>query len=101
MSSETIDLVPDLTAMLFVPAGRRRMIEKARSLDADAIIVDLEDGTGAGEKLDARAALAAELGGGWPDRPVLFVRVNGPSTDYFVDDVTAAVACNPYGICVP
>jgi citrate lyase subunit beta/citryl-CoA lyase len=101
MSSETRDLVPDLTAMLFVPAGRPRMIEKARTLDADAVIVDLEDGTGAGEKLEARAALPAQLAGGWPDRPVLFVRVNGPSTDYFVDDMTTAVACTPYGICVP
>jgi citrate lyase subunit beta / citryl-CoA lyase len=101
MSDAPRDLVPDLTAMLFVPACRPRMIEKARTLDADAVIVDLEDGTGVGEKSDARAALPAQFAGGWPDRPVLFVRVNGPATDYFVDDVTAAVSCRPYGICVP
>ena len=101
MSSENQNLVPDLTTMLFVPAGRPRMIEKARTLEADAVIIDLEDGTGVGEKLDARAALPAQLAAPWPDRPVLFVRVNGPSTDYFVDDVTTAVECRPYGICVP
>ena len=62
------------------------MIEKARTLGAPAVIVDLEDGVGAAEKAAARESLAGALDG-WPERPLLFVRVNGPETDLFVDDL--------------
>jgi citrate lyase subunit beta/citryl-CoA lyase len=93
---------PDLTTMLFVPASRPTMVEKARTLAASAVIFDLEDGVGIGEKESARTALVGALGGGWPaDGPVLFVRVNGPSTGYFEEDIRAAVACAPFGVCVP
>jgi citrate lyase subunit beta/citryl-CoA lyase len=88
--------------MLFVPASRPRMIEKARTLDAAAVILDLEDGVGLGEKEEARALLADALGGGWPDGgPLLFVRVNGPATDLFVEDLRAVAALAPFGVCVP
>ena len=93
---------PDLTSMLFVPASRPRMIEKARTLAAPAVIFDLEDGVGIGEKSSARDALVDALGGGWPEAgPLAFVRVNGPSTAFFDEDLRAAAACAPYGVCIP
>ena len=93
---------PDLTSMLFVPASRPRMIEKARTLPAPAVIFDLEDGVGVGEKRSAREGLVAALAGGWPPTgPVPFVRVNGTTTEHFEEDLRAAAACLPYGVCLP
>lgn len=93
---------PDLTTMLFVPASSPKMLAKARTLAASAVIFDLEDGVGAGEKETARAALVEALAGGWPpDGPVPFVRVNGPSTDHFEEDLRAAALCAPFGVCIP
>jgi citrate lyase subunit beta/citryl-CoA lyase len=93
--------VSSLTTMLFVPACRPRMVEKARGLTAAAVILDLEDGAGLGEKESARAAAVEVLGGGWPERPRLFVRVNGIRTPYFQEDVAAIAPLNPLGVCVP
>lgn len=52
----------DLTTMLFVPAASAKMIGKARGLDASAVILDLEDGVGTGEKRMARDGLAVNIG---------------------------------------
>jgi citrate lyase subunit beta/citryl-CoA lyase len=95
------DASPVLTSMLFVPASRPRMLEKARGLDAPAVIVDLEDGVGVGEKVSARENARLALAGGWPDRPLLFVRVNGVGTPYFEDDVAAIAQLPAYGVCLP
>lgn len=95
------DAVPPLTSMLFVPASRPRMVEKARCLDASAVILDLEDGVGLGEKDEARRRAAETLERGWPPRPVLFVRVNGTQSGHFEADVAAAAPLAPYGVCVP
>ena len=92
--------IVDLTTMLFVPAAKARMIEKARGLDAASVIVDLEDGVGIGEKEQARAALAESIAG-WPERPHLFVRVNGPRSPHFYADMAAAAPLDVVGICVP
>src|SRR3972149_1611500 len=49
--------------LLFVPGNRERMLEKAPSLGADAILADLEDGVPIGEKDATRELLAAWLSG--------------------------------------
>ena len=36
-----------LRSFLFVPGDSERKLEKARQIDADALILDLEDGVGA------------------------------------------------------
>ena len=95
------DASPALTSILFVPASRPRMLEKARALDAPAVIVDLEDGVGVGEKESAREAARRALAGGWPERPLLFVRINGISTPYFEADVEAVATLPIYGVCLP
>lgn len=91
----------NLTTLLFVPANKPRMVDKAQTLDAPAVIVDLEDGVGIGEKGDARSALSNLALHEWRGTSRLFFRVNGPTTAYFQDDIRAAVRCKPFGICVP
>ena len=43
-----------LRTLLFVPGNQERRIEKARSVDADALILDLEDSVPPAEKDSAR-----------------------------------------------
>ena len=46
-----------LRTILFVPGNKARMLDKARALPADAVILDLEDGVPPAEKEQARATV--------------------------------------------
>jgi citrate lyase beta subunit len=48
---------------MFVPGHRQRMIDKALGLNADAIMLDIEDGVAPGEKDTARKYIGESLGG--------------------------------------
>ena len=48
-----------LRSFLFAPGNHARRVEKALSLDADAVILDLEDAVAIVEKPAAREAVAA------------------------------------------
>ena len=62
---------------MFVPGHRQKMIDKALGLNADAIMLDIEDGVAPNEKDTARKNIAESLGrektGG---TPVRYVRIN-------------------------
>jgi citrate lyase subunit beta/citryl-CoA lyase len=73
---------------LYLPASNARAIEKARTLAADLVILDLEDAVKDEDKSTARAAAVAAGSGNW--RPLLFaVRVNGVGSAWHEDDVAA------------
>ena len=55
------------------------MLEKARTLPADAVILDLEDGVPPGEKAAARAMVRQALESG-SYGPQVILRINAPST---------------------
>lgn len=77
-------------SVLFVPGINARALEKARGLDADALIFDLEDSVAPDAKAKARTAIAAAIGqGGWGRRE-LIVRVNALNTEWAEDDLRAA-----------
>jgi citrate lyase subunit beta / citryl-CoA lyase len=61
------------------------MLAKAAGLDADEVVVDLEDGVAAGEKETARANL-----GGASAQGTLAVRINGVRTQWWRGDLAAA-----------
>ena len=78
-------------AALYMPASNARAVAKAQTLDADAIILDLEDAVAPAQKEEARdraiaAAWGRELDFG--QRKVV-VRVNGVGTEWHDDDVGA------------
>jgi len=78
-----------LRSVLYMPGSNRAAIRKARKLDVDAIIVDLEDAIAVNQKEAARAALVEELGeGGFGWRQVI-VRVNGLGTPWGKHDLRA------------
>jgi citrate lyase subunit beta/citryl-CoA lyase len=86
-------------SVLYVPADNSRALEKARTLDADALILDLEDAVAPEEKAAARNAACAAVAGYRP-REVI-IRINRPGGDYCPQDLEAAVAAQPDAILLP
>lgn len=86
-------------SVLFVPAARPNMIAKAAGLDADLIVLDLEDAVRDADKAAARDALPASLDllGG---RSV-GVRINATDTAYFADDLAAIASAGAALVVVP
>ena len=67
------------------------MLDKARSLPADEIVIDLEDSVTVEHKDEARAAVAAALSEGqWAARSVV-VRINEPASRFCHRDVVEIV----------
>ncbi len=76
-------------SQLYVPGNNERMIAKAAALDADSVILDLEDAVPAGEKATARALVARlskELDWG---KKELCVRINAVGAAEHGADVSA------------
>jgi citrate lyase subunit beta/citryl-CoA lyase len=84
-----------------MPGSNARAIEKARTLPADGIILDLEDAVAPDAKPQARAQVAAAVkAGGFGGREV-FIRVNGIDTPWHAEDMHAAAHAAPDAILVP
>ncbi len=88
-------------SVLYVPASRASAVEKARGLEADVVILDLEDAVGPDDKDAAReAAIEALTAGGF--RPATVgVRLNGSATPWGAEDLTAAAEARLDLIVVP
>ncbi len=88
-------------SVLYVPGSNPRALEKARSLAADALILDLEDAVAPSAKEDARRAVAAALrAGGFAPREVA-VRVNGRGTQWAADDLAFAAGSGADAVVLP
>ncbi|KAA1194252.1 CoA ester lyase [Pseudohalioglobus sediminis] len=86
---------------LFMPGANARALEKAQSLPADTLILDLEDAVAPDAKAGARAAvLAAVSERRFGSREVL-IRVNSLDSPWGRDDLAMAVSAAPDGIVVP
>ena len=71
-------------SVLFLPADNPRAVEKARGLDCDLAVLDLEDAVAPGRKAEARAAAVAAL----KTHPFA-VRINSLDTPWGADDLAA------------
>lgn len=86
---------------LYMPGANPRALEKAKSLPADTVILDLEDAVAPDAKLEARETVCAAVkAGGYGAREVV-IRVNGLDTEWGLDDLKAAVAAGPDAILAP
>jgi len=86
---------------LYMPASNAKAVDKARTLDADVIILDLEDAVAPEMKVAAReAAVAAVRAGGFGPREIV-IRTNGLDTPWGADDLAAAAAAGPDAVLVP
>jgi len=88
-----------LRSFLFAPGNHARRVEKALSLDADAMILDLEDAVATAEKRATRDAVIAALTR--PRRALLYVRVNAVDTEFCYGDFAAIVRPGLDGVILP
>lgn len=88
-------------SVLYMPGANAKVLQKAKTLAADAIIMDMEDAVAPEMKETARQTIAAALAeGGYGNREII-VRTNGIDTEWFEADIAAAVAAKPNAILVP
>ncbi len=75
--------------MMLTPGNQEQRLQKATTLDVDAVIFDLEDGVAPDRKAEARSTVAKALQSadfGWREK---LVRINAVDTDDFMRDVAA------------
>jgi citrate lyase subunit beta/citryl-CoA lyase len=88
-------------SVLYMPGSNARAIEKARTLPADAVILDLEDSVAPDAKAAARKqVLDAVSAGGFGAREVI-VRINGLDTEWWLPDLDAVAKAKPDAVLVP
>ncbi len=86
---------------LYMPGSNARALDKARTLPADALILDLEDAVAPDAKEIARRQVAEAVAArGFCHREIV-VRINGLSTPWGRDDLKALAAAKPDAVLVP
>jgi (3S)-malyl-CoA thioesterase len=75
-------------SLLFLPASNPRAIDKARTLEADMIVLDLEDSVRDEDKEKAREAALEAADAGFGGRPVA-IRINAFGSGYYGEDVVS------------
>jgi len=88
-------------SVLYMPGSNERALEKAKSLDSDAVIFDLEDAVAMDAKAQARDQVCAAVVAGGYGKRELAIRINDLSTPWGRDDLIAAIAAKPDAILVP
>jgi len=88
-------------SVLYLPGDNERAIEKSRKLQADALILDLEDSVAPDNKVKARElAVQALRNGGFGTREVI-LRINPLETPWGMADLHAALEAEPDAILIP
>src|SRR3984957_18728497 len=88
-------------SVLYMPGSNAKALAKAKTLPADALILDLEDSVAPDQKVAARQQVTeAVRAGGFGEREVV-IRVNGPHTPWGEEDLVAASAAGPSAILLP
>jgi citrate lyase subunit beta / citryl-CoA lyase len=90
-----------LRSVLYMPGSNARALEKAKTIPADGLILDLEDAVAPEAKATAREQVCAAAASGEYGNRVVTVRVNGLDTEWHADDVAAAAAARPAAVVVP
>ena len=86
---------------LYMPGSKERALEKAKSLPADCVLLDLEDAVAPDAKQGARDQVCrAVKEGGYGKREVV-IRVNGLATEWGEADLASAAAAQPDAILLP
>ena len=77
-------------SVLYMPGSNLRALEKAKSLPADGLILDLEDAVAPDSKEIARKQVCEAVAAGGFGMRELIVRVNALSTKWGYEDIAAA-----------
>src|SRR2546423_14424978 len=88
-------------SVLYMPGSNARALEKAKSIPADALILDLEDAVAPEAKETARAQVCAAVKAGGYGHRELVIRVNALNTPWGHADLEAAAAAAPGALPLP
>ncbi|MBX9931378.1 MAG: CoA ester lyase [Methylobacterium sp.] len=84
-----------------MPGSNARALEKARTLPADVVMIDLEDAVTPEAKASARQAVTAAIASGSFGRREVVVRINSPDTSTGEADLAAIAPTGPDAVVVP
>lgn len=84
-----------------MPSSNERALEKAKTIDCDALILDLEDAVAPDAKDAARANACAAASSGEYGRREVTIRINGIGSPWHETDLEAACAAGPDAVVVP
>ena len=88
-------------SVLAMPGSNARALEKGKTVPADVLMFELEDGVAQSAKALARDQVAAAVkGGGYGDRQIV-VRVNARGSEWYKADVAAIAPAGPDAIVIP
>ncbi|MEQ1753458.1 MAG: CoA ester lyase [Micropepsaceae bacterium] len=88
-------------SVLYMPGSNARALEKAATLPADALILDLEDAVAPDAKELARKQVCEAVSDRRFGKREVIIRVNGLETPWGHDDIEAACGAAPDAILVP
>lgn len=88
-------------SVLYMPGSNARALEKAKSIPADALILDLEDAVSPDAKAEARAQVCKAIADGGYGKREMIIRINGLDTPWGAEDIDAASKAGPDAILVP
>ena len=88
-------------SVLYMPGANTRALEKAKSIAADTLILDLEDAVAPEAKSEARTNVVAAVASGDYGTKELTIRCNGLDTPWGADDLRAAAQVGPHGVVIP
>ena len=88
-------------SVLYMPGANERALEKAKGLDADGLILDLEDAVAPDAKAEARDRVVAAAASGEYGRREVTIRANGIGTPWHDDDVAAIATSGADAIVIP
>ena len=88
-------------SVLAMPGSNARALEKGKTLAADVLMFELEDGVAESAKATARAQVAAAVAGGGYGARQLVVRVNARGSEWYKPDIAAIAPLGPDGIVIP
>ncbi len=90
-----------LRSILYVPASQQKVLKKAPTLGADALILDLEDSVPPQAKAEARIMARDTLNSVANSEVLRTVRINALNTELWQDDVKTVFSARPDGLVVP
>lgn len=101
MTDPMTDQARPRRSVLYMPGSNARALEKGKALDADGLILDLEDSVSPDKKASARAQVAEAVRGGGYGRREILVRANGLDTPWGYDDLVAAATSGADAVLLP
>ena len=90
-----------IRSFIFIPADKKRMLDKISLLLPDAFILDLEDSVPCENKKIARSNIASILESLEIRKKIIFIRLNDSDSNYIYEDIDETIGNKIYGYMIP